>query len=121
MRLHFFCVLFGRGRNEQRKEERRKEGTKRGDTPPFFELFATKLGLFFSSILVYIFLSFYYITFHCFDVNSITLSWAFSRHAALFYLSFCFPWVRWSKVTVWYEIGISGTARIFCSCTNKLT
>lgn len=78
--MTFFCVLFGRGREEGREEgrkegrkERRKEGRKEGrkdgkerneEIPP---LFTTKLGLFllFDSCIYLVILLLYI----CFDVN----------------------------------------------------
>lgn len=83
--MTFFCVGIVWKRNEQRKKERNEE------IPP---LFTTKLGSFFFFDSC-IYLVIYYI---CFDVNSTTLPWAvlvvLSRYFALFYLSFCLPWVR---------------------------
>lgn len=77
----FFCVLFGRGKKEVRKQRRNE----RGDTPPpFFELFYNETrSFFFFDSCIYLVILLLYI---CFDVNSTTLSWGCSRRAIYFAL-----------------------------------
>lgn len=116
--ITFFFLRIVWERNEERRKEegrkeRRKDGKERTRRYPLFELFTTKLGLFFIRFL-YISLLFYYFIFVLMSTSTqLPYLGLFlvmrSTLPCLVYLSFRLPWVSSQKWQLGlYEIGISG-------------